>query len=229
MIRIKICCIESAEEASLAVRAGASALGLVSEMPSGPGVIDDDRIREIAAGVPGFVVPVLLTSRTEADRIAEQAESCGVRAVQLCAPVAPSELDRLRKMLPGVARIAVVHVSGPESALEAQALAGHVEGLLLDTGTRVGPEIQLGGTGRTHDWSVSRRIVEDVAVPVVLAGGLRPENVGDAIRTVRPWAVDVCGGVRSPSGSAPGGHLRLDGARLDAFVRAVREGAEGSA
>lgn len=228
MIRIKICCIETAEEAALAVRAGASALGLVSDMPSGPGVIGDRQIREIASRVPPFVVPVLLTRRTEAEAIAEQVVACGIHAVQLCAPVELAELDRLHRRLPALSRIAVVHVAGPESLEEARTLEGHVEALLLDTGIRTGPDVQLGGTGRTHDWAISQEIVQGAKVPVVLAGGLRPDNVANAIHRVEPWAVDVCSGVRSraDNDSLPG-HLRLDETKLRSFVHAVRTAAEG--
>lgn len=215
-LRVKICCIQSESEVAAAVAAGAAALGFVGEMPSGPGMLTDQRIAELVPFVPPFVVPVLLTSRTDPDAIVEQVARCRVRAVQLCAPLDPPAAARLRGLLPGVACVHVVHVTGPESITEARALAPLADALLLDTGVREGPQRQLGGTGRTHDWMVSREIVRAVTKPVILAGGLEAGNVGAALTTVRPWAVDVCSGVRTEG--------RLDPVRLSAFFAAVRSG-----
>lgn len=213
-IRIKVCCIETAAEAKTALRLGASALGLVSEMPSGPGVIGEDEIAGIAATVPPFVTTVLLTSRTEVEDIVRQQRRCGVNAIQLCEPLANPDHLALRERLPGISIIRVVHVDGETSVDEALAVGDTVDALLLDTGVREGPDRQLGGTGRTHDWSLSARIVARAAVPVFLAGGLRPDNVGEAIRSVSPFGVDVCNGVRRDD--------VLDETALAAFVAAAR-------
>lgn len=212
--RIKICCITTPEEAALAVRHGAAALGLVSAMPSGPGVISEERIAAIAAGVPPGVATFLLTSRKVAVEILAQQRRCGVSTLQLVDRVAPGVHATLRSVLPGIKLVQVIHVAGAESVEEARAVAPEVDALLLDSGNQSLPVKELGGTGRIHDWSVSRRIVEAAALPVYLAGGLTPANVGEAIRQVRPFGVDVCSGVRA------GG--RLDEARLAAFVAAVR-------
>ena len=213
-MHIKICCIRSAAEARLAMARGATALGLVSHMPSGPGVIDEATIAEIAAGIPPAVQTVLLTSRTEVADIVAQQRRCGVDALQLCEPLPPATLEALRGSLPEVALMPVVHVGGPESVDEAVTLGRIAHALLLDTGTRTGPDRQLGGTGRTHDWSVSAEIVRRVPVPVYLAGGLRPDNVRRAIATVAPHGVDVCSGVRMNGD--------LDPDLLARFVAAVR-------
>lgn len=212
--RIKICCITTPEEAALAVRHGAAALGLVSSMPSGPGVISEEQIAAIAARVPPGVATFLLTSRTTAVEILAQQRRCGVNTLQLVDRVAPGAHATLRSVLPGIKLVQVIHVGGEESVEEARAVAPEVDALLLDSGDPSLPVKELGGTGRTHDWSVSRRIVAAVPVPVYLAGGLTPDNVGEAIRQVRPFGVDVCSGVRA------GG--RLDEARLAAFAAAVR-------
>lgn len=211
--RVKICCIASPEEAELAVRAGASAIGLVSAMPSGPGPIAEELIGEIAARVPPPVATFLLTAKTDAAGIADQHRRCRTTAVQLVDRVPRRELRELRKALPGVKLVQVVHVVGDESVAEAVAVAGLVDALLLDSGNPALSVKELGGTGRTHDWSVSRRIREAVPVPVFLAGGLNAANVGEAIAAVRPFAVDVCSGVRTRG--------KLDAGKLRRFVAAV--------
>ena len=213
MTRVKICCITSIEEARLAVRAGASALGLVSEMPSGPGVIPEARITEITATVTPPTATFLLTSRTDAAGIIAQQQRCGVDTVQICDRVSSALYAELRSSLRGVSLVQVIHVTGEQSLTEALRLAPKVDALLLDSGDRSLPTVELGGTGRTHDWHVSARIVENSPVPVFLAGGLNPENVGEAICLVRPFGVDLCTGVRSAG--------RLDERKLQEFMAAV--------
>lgn len=217
--RIKICCIQDLAEAELAARAGAWALGLVAEMPSGQGPISDARIAEIARAAPPGVETFLLTSRVRAGDIIEHHRVCRTSTLQLVDAVAQADLAQIRRALPGVRLVQVVHVTGPEALDQAAALAGRVDALLLDSGQPDAAVRELGGTGRTHDWSLSREIVRRSALPVWLAGGLRPENVGQAIRQVRPWGVDLCSGIRVDG--------RLDPSRLDAFVRAVRQADTG--
>ncbi len=207
--RVKVCCIGSAEEARLAVECGASAVGLVSEMPSGPGVIAEELIAEIAARVPPGVATFLLTCRQDADSIVAQQRRCRVNTLQLCDRVPAGTYAELRAHLPGVSLVQVVHVGGEESFEEAMSAARHVDALLLDSGDQSLAVKELGGTGRTHDWRVSRRIVEASPVPVFLAGGLKPENVAEAVSTVRPFGLDVCSGVRTDG--------RLDAEKLRRF------------
>ena len=213
MPRFKVCCIASVEEAALAVRHGAAALGLVSAMPSGPGVIDDARIREIAAWAPLPVRTFLLTARTDADAIAQQVRDLGTNTVQLVDAVPLSVLRRLRLLLPDVRLVQVIHVRGAASVQEALAVAPLVDELLLDSGNPSLAVKELGGTGRVHDWTQSRRIVESAGVPVWLAGGLRPENARAAIEAVGPYGLDVCSGLRLNG--------MLDAARLQAFAQSV--------
>jgi phosphoribosylanthranilate isomerase len=210
---VKVCCIADLAEARLAVSAGAAAIGLVSEMPSGPGVIPDGLIAEIAAAVPRPTETFLLTARRDADAIADQHRRCGTTALQLVDQVPATELRRLRALLPGVRLVQVVHVGGEESVDEACAVAGLIDTLLLDSGNPLLPVKQLGGTGRVHDWSYSRRIRETAGVPVLLAGGLHPGNARAAIDLVGPAGLDVCSGLRT------GG--RLDAGKLAAFIAAI--------
>ena len=216
LTRIKTCCIASREEAQTALRAGAHALGLVSAMPSGPGVIDEDAIAEIAASVPPPVATFLLTSEQSPDAIIEQHRRCRTTAIQFVDRIDPADYPTLREALPTTKLVQVVHVTGPASVDEADAVAPHVDALLLDSG-RPDAESdsgrQLGGTGRTHDWRRSQAIVERVDTPVFLAGGLDPTNVAEAVRTVRPFGVDVCTGIRTDG--------RLNVHKLIGFIQAV--------
>jgi phosphoribosylanthranilate isomerase len=194
---IKVCCIGTAAEARAAVAAGAYAVGLVSAMPSGPGVIDEAAIAAIARAVPPPVATFLLTSRQDAEAIAEQHQRCLTSTLQLCDRILPGQYGELRRLLPGVRLVQVVHVSGPSSVDEALAAAGSVDALLLDSGNQRLAVKELGGTGRTHDWVMSRKVVEASPVPVFLAGGLTPANVRAAIDAVGPFGVDVCSGLRT--------------------------------
>ncbi len=215
--RVKICCIQSEAEARLAIAEGADALGLVGAMPSGPGPIEDGLIARVAARVPPPVATFLLTSETEADAIIAHARRCRTNTLQLVDRIADRVFLRLRQALPGIKLVQVIHVGGEEAFAQAVAAAAHVDALLLDSGQPHAVTKVLGGTGRVHDWSVSRRIVEAAACPVFLAGGLRADNVSGAIAAVRPFGVDVCTGVRRAD-------YALDPAKLAALVAAVAVG-----
>lgn len=195
--RIKVCCISSIAEAKLAIDSGIDALGLVGEMPSGPGVINDDLAREIAAITPPTVETFLLTSRTSGEAIAEHAKFCRTTTVQIVQHIEPSEYEAIIELLPGVRRVQVIHVED-ESALDLiEKYERHVHAFLLDSGRPNAVIAELGGTGRSHDWGVSAEFVRRSAKPVFLAGGLNPQNVKQAISTVRPFGLDLCTGVRS--------------------------------
>ena len=198
----------------MAIRAGASALGLVSAMPSGPGVVDEATIALVAAAVPPSVATFLLTSLQDAADIALQQRRLRTTAVQICDRLALGTYAELRRALPGIGLVQVVHVTGPESVEEAVRLAPKVDALLLDSGNPSLAVKELGGTGRRHDWQISRRIREQVAVPVFLAGGLRSGNVAEAIAEVGPFGLDLCSGVRTDGG--------LDPRKLEAFFEAIR-------
>ncbi len=195
--RVKICCISSPSEARTAVKLGASALGLVSEMPSGPGVISEAQIGEIAADVPPGVAAFLLTSRTDPAAIIQQQRACRTNTIQLCDRLDGGGYRDLRRSLPGVGLVQVIHVTGWEALEQAMKMAEQVDALLLDSGNPALAVKELGGTGRVHDWEVSRRIREESPVPVWLAGGLSSGNVKQAFQAVRPFGLDLCTGVRT--------------------------------
>lgn len=208
-----MCCIASVGEAWLAIQHGASALGLVSQMPSGPGVINEDKIAEIAKVLPPSISSFLLTSKQNPSDIIEQHDRCKTNAIQLCDRLRITDYEALREAMPGIGLVQVVHVTGEEAVQEAGIVAPHVNGILLDSGNQSLKVKELGGTGRTHDWSLSRRIRQKVNTPVFLAGGLNPENVGEALRQVQPFAVDVCNGVRTDG--------KLDERKLAAFFKGI--------
>jgi phosphoribosylanthranilate isomerase len=214
MVRLKVCCIMSREEAALAIAHGAHAIGLVGAMPSGPGPIDDATIAEIARAAPPAVGTFLLTSRTEAGAIIDHVRLTGVNTVQIVDAVEPAVYRALRASLPAVKLVQVIHVEDESAIDAANAAAAHVDALLLDSGRPKAAIRELGGTGRAHDWRVSARIVAQCGRPVFLAGGLNPGNVGAAVARVRPFGVDLCSGLRSDG--------RLDAAKLGAFVAALR-------
>lgn len=193
---LKVCCIASVEEARLAIDHGATALGLVGEMPSGPGIIDDEKIRVIASEIGDSAWTVLLTSRTKADDIVEHVKLTGVNSVQIVDAPEAGVYDALRKRAPNIRILQVIHVQNEEAIDEAVAAAKMVDYILLDSGNPRAAVKTLGGTGDRHDWSISRAIVESVGVPVFLAGGICPENVAEAVGTVRPAGIDLCTGIR---------------------------------
>jgi phosphoribosylanthranilate isomerase len=218
--RVKICCIASIDEARLAVDAGANAIGLVSRMPSGPGPISISQIRSIIDGVGDLlrqrqVDSFLLTCETTADAIVDQLRATGCNTVQLCDALAnEADYAAIRAGAPGVRVVQVIHIENEVSLDEAFRAQQHADALLLDSG-RPGAAIkELGGTGRAHDWTLSRRIVGTSTVPVWLAGGLNAGNVGQAVRDVGAYGLDVCSGVRTNGA--------LDAQKLQAFIAAAR-------
>ena len=211
--RVKICCIASVAEAWMAIGHGASAIGLVSAMPSGPGPIPEDLIAEIAATVPPGVSSFLLTCHQDAAAIIDQQRRLRVNTIQICDRLPEGSHEELREALPGVSLVQVVHVTGPESVDEAIAVAPLVDAVLLDSGNQSLAIKELGGTGRTHDWRLSRQIREAIDVPMYLAGGLNPGNVAAAIREVQPFGIDVCSGLRTEGA--------LDQHKLRAFLDEV--------
>jgi len=195
--RVKICCISSVEEMQLTVKYGASAIGLVSEMPSGPGVIPEELIEEIATQTPPGISTFLLTSKQSVDEIIQQQKRCKTNTIQIVDHLLEGTHKDLKDALPGISIVQVIHVNNESSVQEAIKVPKDIDGILLDSGNQKLEVKELGGTGRTHDWSLSKKIVESVDKPIFLAGGLNLNNVQDAIETVQPYGLDLCSGVRS--------------------------------
>lgn len=213
--RVKICCISSVEEAQLAIRYGASGLGLVSAMPSGPGVIEENLIRQVVSIVPPGVSSFLLTSKQDVHTIIEQQRHCRTNTVQLVDRVDVGSYEIMREAMPGIALVQVIHVVGEDSIDEAVSVAPYVDAVLLDSGNPSLVIKELGGTGRRHNWNISRKIREQLDVPIFLAGGLKPENVREAVEVVGPFGLDVCSGVRTDG--------RLDERKLAVLFEQLRD------
>jgi phosphoribosylanthranilate isomerase len=213
IVRIKICCINSIDEARMAIEHGASAIGLVARMPSGPGPISDDLIRRIAMSVSPPVATFMLTSETSVNEIIRHHQRTNTNTIQIVDTLKDGEYSQLKAALPGVKIVQAIHVIDESSVDEAIEISGMVDAILLDSGNPNLKVKELGGTGRVHNWKLSRKIRDNSKCPVFLAGGLKPENVRQAIREVHPFAVDVCSGVRTD------GHL--DPQKLEIFIKEV--------
>ncbi len=212
--RIKICCISSIEEAKLAIAHGASALGLVGPMPSGPGVITDELIFEIVKTVPPPIGTFLLTSETKVEDIIAHHAKVLTNTIQIVDGLSYGMYHEIKLALPSVKLVQVIHVIDNASVDEAIRISEEVDALLLDSGNPNLAVKVLGGTGNTHNWKLSRKIVEQSKIPVFLAGGLKSENVKQAIDEVQPFGLDLCSSVRTDK--------KLDAEKLEKFFKAVR-------
>lgn len=213
--RVKICCISSPDEARLAIELGADALGLVGAMPSGPGVVADELAADIVRQVPPPIATFMLTSETTVAGILAHHGRVLASTIQLVDAVPPETYAQLRQALPTVKLVQVIHVADERSVAEAlAAVASGADALLLDSGNPNLTVKELGGTGRVHNWQLSRAIVDQSSVPVFLAGGLNPANVRTAIGQVQPFGLDICSGVRTNG--------QLDADKLRAFMNQVR-------
>lgn len=209
-VRVKICCISSIPEALSAIELGADAIGLVGKMPSGPGPIPDELIRQIAREVPPPVATFLLTSETSVSGIIKHHYRTNTNTIQIVDLLAHGTYLQIKEALPSVKIVQVIHVIDSNSVDLAIRLSESVDALLLDSGNPNLRIKELGGTGRVHDWKLSRQIRENSKCPVFLAGGLNPDNVRQAIEEVQPYAIDVCSGVRTNGA--------LDTKKLNAFM-----------
>jgi phosphoribosylanthranilate isomerase len=213
-IRIKICCISTIDEAKLAIGSGADAIGLVAKMPSGPGPIPDELIRQIAQSVPPLIGTFLLTSETSAEEIIRHHKRTHTDTIQIVDLLSVGTYSQIREALPSVKIVQVIHVIDSNSVEMAVRISDNVDALLLDSGNPNLKIKELGGTGRVHNWNLSRQIRDNAKCPIILAGGLRPENVRYAIEEVQPFAIDVCSGVRTNGA--------LDKNKLSRFVKNAR-------
>jgi len=211
--KVKICCISSIEEARLAIEFGASAIGLVSKMPSGPGVISEEQIISIVKTVPKKIQTFLLSSKQDSGSIIHQVKRCKTDTIQIVDRLLEGTYADIKKELPNIQIVQVIHVNNEKSIDEAVRISHFVDSILLDSGNQDPENKVLGGTGRTHNWSISKKIVDSIDIPVYLAGGLNSRNVIDAVSAVQPYGIDLCSGVRTND--------KLDVQKLSVFFNAV--------
>ncbi len=211
--RVKICCISSVNEASIAIAHGASAIGLVGNMPSGPGVIGDELINKIAKTVPPPISTFLLTSETKPQEIISHYKRVHTSTIQIVDALENKAYELIRKELPCVKLVQVIHVIDDNSVREAIEISNLVDAILLDSGNPNLAVKELGGTGRIHNWELSKEIRKSISIPLFLAGGLNKNNVNQAIDTVQPFGLDLCSSVRTDG--------KLDSQKLKGFFKAI--------
>ncbi|MCE7073743.1 phosphoribosylanthranilate isomerase [Dyadobacter sp. CY327] len=211
--RVKICCISSVAEAMLAIEYGAAALGLVGHMPSGPGIISDELIKQIAEKVPPPIATFLLTSETKPKDIIAHYKKANTTTIQIVDELEKREYQTLRKELPNVKLVQVIHVTDESAIKEAVEISKYVDAILLDSGNPNLTVKELGGTGRIHNWEISRQIRQSIKIPLFLAGGINKDNVRQAIEVVQPFGLDLCSSVRTDG--------KLDPEKLRDFFNAV--------
>ena len=213
MVKVKICCISSIEEATLAVAYGAAAIGLVGRMPSGPGIITDELIHAIAKTVPPPIQTFLLTSETTTDNIIEHHKKVNTTTIQIVDALSGREYHKIREAIPNVQLVQVIHVLDEGSIKEAIEISEFVDAILLDSGNPNLPTKVLGGTGKTHNWDLSKKIREKISLPIFLAGGINKDNIKKAIEHVQPYGIDLCSSVRTNG--------QLDESKLEELFKAI--------
>ena len=213
MVKVKICCISSIEEARLAVAYGAAAIGLVGRMPSGPGIITDELIHSIAKTVLPPIHSFLLTSETTAEAIIEHHNKVNTTTIQIVDALSGREYHKIREAIPNVQLVQVIHVLDEGSIKEAIEISEFVDAILLDSGNPNLPTKVLGGTGKTHNWDLSKKIREKISLPIFLAGGINKDNIKKAIEHVQPYGIDLCSSVRTSG--------QLDESKLEELFKAI--------
>ena len=212
-VKVKICCISSIEEAALAIAHGAAAIGLVGRMPSGPGIITDELIHSIAKTVPPPIDSFLLTSETTAEAIIEHHNKVNTTTIQMVDALSGREYHKIREAIPHVKLVQVIHVLDEKAVQEASEIAEWVDAILLDSGNPNLSTKVLGGTGKTHNWDLSKKIRENISIPTYLAGGINKDNIRMAIDHVQPYGIDLCSSVRTNG--------QLDERKLEELFKAL--------
>ncbi len=204
MTRVKICGIMNEQDLNCAISGGADAVGFIVEVEGSRHRISAEYARELIRKAPVFIKSVAVIAPDSSEDAALLAQKTGADILQIYGAIGPDEIKTLRKRVPQK----VIAALPPGE--EARRLAEVADAVLLDTFK----DGKLGGTGAVHDWSVSATLARELTVPVILAGGLNPSNVRDAIRTVRPYAVDVASGVETNG--------IKDQKKVESFIREVR-------
>jgi phosphoribosylanthranilate isomerase len=214
--RVKICGIVDVRDLTTALDGGADAVGfLVGQKHPSRDFIDPTLARDLAQSVPPYVTCVLVTHEVSIDEILALARAIPTHVVQLHSDLEPSDLSSARELLKPRGIIGKVTVEDESCITRLLEIQSSVDAILLDSVNRITG--QVGGTGLTHDWNISAHLRRISARPIILAGGLRPSNVHQAVLAVDPAAVDVNSGVESKDGKKD---LRL----VKEFVASARIG-----
>ena len=188
-VKVKICCISSIEEAKLAIAHGAAAIGLVGRMPSGPGIITDELINSIAKTVLPPIDSFLLTSETTAEAIIAHHNKVNTTTIQMVDALSGREYHKIREAIPHVKLVQVIHVLDEKAVQEAIEISEWVDAILLDSGNPNLSTKVLGGTGKTHNWDLSKKIRENISIPTYLAGGINKDNIRKAIEHLQAFVI----------------------------------------
>ena len=211
-VRVKICGITRKEDLAVAVDAGADAVGFLVGVPTSPRNLTLERAKMLLDLVPVFVDSVIVTAPETVEDIVEICETLKPSVIQIHGKK-NFVASQVRKKVKNTCLVKTVYVKPDILKEENIEELKQFDAVLLDSFTKN----QYGGTGKTHDWTVSKQIKEAVApVPVILAGGLKPENVKEAILAVNPYAVDVASGVEASPGIK-------DHNKIHAFVENAKE------
>lgn len=217
---VKVCGVCNSEDAEICADAGVDAIGLLLQKRPGDESADSDRIgvitaRTLVASFQARLMTVLLIHKTDPREISELCSEIRPKALQIQSRVQPKQLLELKTLFPQVLLIKTFHVTDNATIevlmkeIDGYTRCGSVDAVLLDS--------RQGGSGRIHDWTLSAEVVRRLpGVNVILAGGLTPINVSEALRSVHPWGVDVMTGVNSASRS------KKDAEKIHALVRAAR-------
>ena len=198
-MRIKVCGIKRVEDAIMAAYCGADAIGLVvGQKHNSDDFIDKRLAQKIVKECPPYISPVLVTELDDAEAISNLAHKIGVTSIQLHSDCTVDSIISLRKSLSHIKIIKNFHVTELEIIHSMKPFESVVDAFILDTLDLANGKV--GSTGLVHDWNISRNIVKEVSRPVILAGGLTPENVGEAIRFVKPYGVDASSGLKDSNG-----------------------------
>jgi phosphoribosylanthranilate isomerase len=198
-MRIKVCGIKRVEDAIMAAYCGADAVGLVvGQRHNSDDFINKHLAQKIVKECPPYISPVLVTELDDAEEIYNLANEIGVTSIQLHSDCTVDSIISLRKALPYIKIIKNFHVNGSEVIQAMKPFEPVVDAFILDTLDLANDKV--GGTGLVHDWNISRKVVQEVSKPVILAGGLTPENVGEAIWFVKPYGVDASSGLKASDG-----------------------------
>jgi phosphoribosylanthranilate isomerase len=219
-VRVQIYTAQTPEEARALAAVGADHVGLTPSEEGLPGEVDTTTARSMRDALVGVARSVALSVSSDRRTVLEMATSVRPDILHLCGPpgaLGPDEVEDLRRDLGDIEVMQAIAVTGPDAVQTALAFAPIVDYLILDS---VAPDIPgIGAAGEVHDWAVSAEIVARVDVPVILAGGLSPENVADAVVRVRPWGVDSLTHTNRPAMS---GGFSKDLDLVEAFVSAAR-------